>query len=160
MDYGRHGWAACARDARAWLPIRRVCATMRWAGAPAKLASLAHCPPPRQRPNCLRQCPREHPRPAGLTVPLATVSHRSHHLMRMPLRGRLRDLLTAPSGVTGAAVETAVETSEGAAEPAAPAPRRAALLARLPLLALVFVGGMSSMSLEMCASRLMAPYFG
>jgi spermidine synthase len=80
--------------------------------------------------------------------------------MRMPLRGRLRDLLTAPSGVTGAAVETAVETSPHAEEAATPTTRRAALLARLPLLTLVFVGGMSSMSLEMCASRLMAPYFG
>ena len=84
--------------------------------------------------------------------------------MRMPLRGRLRDLLTAPSGVTGAAVETAVETPPRADEPAdataTPTTRGAALLARLPLLALVFVGGMSSMSLEMCASRLMAPYFG
>src|SRR5690349_12671031 len=80
--------------------------------------------------------------------------------MRMPLRGRLRDLLTAPSGVTGAAVETAVETPERADEATAATTRGTGLLARLPLLALVFVGGMSSMSLEMCASRLMAPYFG
>ncbi|HEX9414726.1 MAG TPA: fused MFS/spermidine synthase, partial [Ktedonobacterales bacterium] len=32
--------------------------------------------------------------------------------------------------------------------------------ARLPLLALVFVAGMASLSVEFCASRLLAPFFG
>src|SRR5690348_535565 len=34
------------------------------------------------------------------------------------------------------------------------------LPARLPLLALVFVGGVVSLSLEMCAPRLLAPFYG
>jgi predicted membrane-bound spermidine synthase len=33
-------------------------------------------------------------------------------------------------------------------------------LARLPLLILVFVGGLTSLGIEMCGPRLMAPYFG
>lgn len=34
------------------------------------------------------------------------------------------------------------------------------LMARLPLLALVFIAGMVSLAIEMCGPRLMAPYFG
>jgi spermidine synthase len=40
------------------------------------------------------------------------------------------------------------------------AARRLAPPARLPLLTLVFVGGVVSLSLELCAPRLLAPYFG
>jgi spermidine synthase len=48
----------------------------------------------------------------------------------------------------------------GAAEASATAGAGTVLAARLPLMVLVFISGMASMSLEMSASRLLAPFFG
>ncbi|HEY7832639.1 MAG TPA: fused MFS/spermidine synthase, partial [Ktedonobacterales bacterium] len=56
---------------------------------------------------------------------------------------------------TGAANATGVRRT-----PLLPAWIAGRVSARLPLLVLVFVAGMVSLSLEMCASRLLAPFFG
>lgn len=56
----------------------------------------------------------------------------------------------------------AVNGHEGAARTArgGDGPVRRTKAARLPLLALVFIGGVVSLGIEMCGPRLMAPYFG
>ncbi len=73
------------------------------------------------------------------------------------MRTSPRDPATHPEDESGHDPTGAVVSSPKRLDGSPPQSGRSA---RLPLMALVFVGGVVSVGLEMCASRLLAPYFG
>ncbi|MEO7001141.1 MAG: fused MFS/spermidine synthase [Ktedonobacterales bacterium] len=78
---------------------------------------------------------------------------------------RLDDHLAQPHSDTASIADTPASTqsitpSARTQQHATPMTASVWARRRLPLLALVFVGGMVSLGIEMCGPRLMAPYFG